>query len=137
MYELYKFNNIEAPTNNDTFITLFEEQVKKHPNNVALICDNKSLTYLELNKKANSLAHIIKESIKEKNTIIPIISYRSLEVIIGILAILKSGHAYLPIDPDYPEERINYILEDCNPELILTQKILKNNFKNKTIIEID
>ena len=135
---LNDFNNTKLKYDkNISIIKFFEEQVKISPEKPALTFHNQTLTFNELNEKANSLAYIIKENIKEKNTIIPIISYRSLEVIIGILAILKSGHAYLPIDPDYPEERINYILEDCNPELILTQKILKNNFKNKTIIEID
>ena len=135
---LNDFNNTDLEYDeNISIINFFEKQVKSTPNNPALTFHNTTLTFKELNEKANSLAHEINTKISSKNTIIPIISYRSLEVIIGILAILKAGHAYLPIDPDYPEERINYIFEDCKAKLILTQKELINNFKEKNIIEID
>ena len=133
----YQWQNKLEYDENISIINFFEKQVKSTPNNPALTFHNTTLTFKELNEKANSLAHEINTKISSKNTIIPIISYRSLEVIIGILAILKAGHAYLPIDPDYPEERINYIFEDCKAKLILTQKELINNFKEKNIIEID
>ena len=135
---LYDFNKIEAKTNNDTFVSLFEEQVKKYPNNIALICDDKSLTYSELNKKANSLAHFLLENNVKPNDIIAIMTDRSFETVICMLAILKSGAAFVNMDPTYPVERTTYYLNDCKAKCVLKQKYLKlpiDNFKN--IFEID
>ena len=132
------FNNTNLNYNkNISIVEFFEKQVELTPNNPALTFHNTTLTFKELNEYANSLAYLIAQKNINKNTIIPIISYRSIEVIVGILAILKSGNAYLPIDPDYPQERIDYILNDCNTNIALTQKALKNNINSKTIIEID
>ena len=135
---LYDFNNIEEPTNNDTFVSLFEEQVRKYPNNIALICDNKSLTYLELNKKANSLAHFLINHDVKQNDIVAIMTDRSLETVICMLAILKAGAAFVNMDPTYPIERTNYYLKDCKAKCVLKQKHVElpiNNFKN--VFEID
>jgi len=135
---LYDFNNIEAPTNNDTFVTLFEEQVKKHPNNIALICEDKSLTYSELNKKANSLAHFLINNNVQQNDIIAIMTDRSLETIVCMLGILKAGAAFVNMDPTYPIERTTYYLKDCKAKCVLKQKHLNlpiNNFSN--VYEID
>ena len=135
---LYDFNNIEEPTNNDTFITLFEEQVNKYPNNIALICDDKSLTYSELNKKANSLSHFLINNGIKQNDIIAIMTDRSLETIICMLGILKAGAAFVNMDPTYPIERTTYYLNDCKAKCVLKQKHLSlpiNNFNN--IYEID
>lgn len=135
---LYKFNDIEEPTNNDTFITLFENQVKKHPDNIALICDNKSLTYSELNKKANSLAHFLIEHNVKQNDIIAIMTDRSLETIVCMLAISKAGAAFVNMDPTYPIERTTYYLNDCKAKCVLKQKHLNLPVKNfKEIYEID
>ena len=135
---LYDFNNIEEPTNNDTFISLFEEQVNKHPNNIALICDDKSLTYSELNKKANSLSHFLINNGIKQNDIVAIMTDRSLETIICMLGILKAGAAFVNMDPTYPIERTTYYLNDCKAKCVLKQKHLNlpiNNFNN--IYEID
>ena len=135
---LYDFNNIEEPTNNDTFITLFEEQVNKYPNNIALICDDKSLTYSELNKKANSLSHFLINNGIKQNDIVAIMTDRSLETITCMLGILKAGAAFVNMDPTYPIERTTYYLNDCKAKCVLKQKHLSlpiNNFSN--IYEID
>jgi surfactin family lipopeptide synthetase B len=135
---LYKFNDIEEPTNNDTFIILFENQVKKHPDNIALICDNKSLTYSELNKKANSLAHFLIEHNVKQNDIIAVMTDRSLETIVCMLAISKAGAAFVNMDPTYPIERTTYYLNDCKAKCVLKQKHLNLPVKNfKEIYEID
>lgn len=135
---LNDFNNtILEYDKNTSIIEIFEKQVSKTPNNPALTFHNTTLTYSELNEKVNSLKYEIQKNITHKNSIIPIISNRSLEVIIGILAILKSGCAYLPIDPDYPKERIDYILKTSNPEILLIQNSLKNNINFEKTIEID
>lgn len=104
-----------------TIIELFEEQVLKTPENIAVIYENKKITYLELNKKANSLARRLRNLGVKPGDYIAIITKRSIEMIIGIYAIIKSGAAYVPIDPEYPEERINYIIEDIKPKVILCE----------------
>lgn len=116
---------------NKTIHELFEEQVRKTPNNVALVYEGEELTYKNLNDRSNQLARYIQSEFKKKNseslgsdTLIPICVERSLEMVIGILGILKAGAAYVPIDPGYPQERIDYILEDIKSKLVLTQRQL-------------
>ena len=114
------FNKTNDIINNDTVVSLFEKQVNLHPNNIALICDNKQLTYDELNKKANSLAHILINNGIKQNDIICIMTNRSLETIICMLGVLKAGAAFLNVDPTYPIERTQYYLEDCKAQYVLT-----------------
>ncbi|WP_170137231.1 MULTISPECIES: non-ribosomal peptide synthetase [Cysteiniphilum] len=120
---LYDWNKTDKPYPKDkTIHQLFEEQVKKNPNNIAIVFESEQLNYAQLNAKANQLARYIRSS----NTISPdnlIALYldKSLEMIIGILAILKSGAAYLPLDPSYPDERVKYILNDTQASLVLSQ----------------
>lgn len=78
------------------------------------------MTYSELNKKVNSLARYLNTNKIRKGSIVGIIVTRSFEMIISILAVLKAGASYIPIDPEYPEERINYILENSNCDAIIT-----------------
>ena len=123
-----------------TVVDYFEEQVEKTPNNIALICNDTSFTYEQLNKEANKLAHyLVKDGIKSKD-IIGIMLHRSPEMIIGLLAILKVGATYLPIDPEYPVDRISYILEDSDCKTILvhsdTSPLLDNNL-HKIDISLD
>ncbi|WP_440705188.1 amino acid adenylation domain-containing protein, partial [Cysteiniphilum sp. E12A11] len=101
---------------------LFEKQVDKHPNNIAVVFENKQLTYAQLNAKANQLARYLRSITPiQPDTFIAIALDKSLEMIIGILGILKSGAAYVPIDPNYPSDRIQYILDDTKAPLILSQ----------------
>lgn len=112
---------------NKTIVDLFEEQVEKTPDNVAVVCGDEQITYRELNEKANSLANYLVEQGVEANTVIGILINRSIEMIIAILSVVKSGATYLPIDISYPEKRIKYILENSHAKIILT------NDKNKKI----
>ena len=137
---LYEFNDIEEPTNDDTFITLFEKQVIENPKHIALVCDNKSLTYSELNKKANSLAHFLIDHNVKQNDIIAIMTDRSLETIVCMLGILKAGAAFVNMDPTYPIERTTYYLNDCKAKCVLKQKHLNlpvNNFDSIYEIDLD
>lgn len=106
-----------------TLVNLFEEQVSKTPNNLAFQMGNKKLTYDELNKKANNLAWYLKESGVQKEEIVALMVERSCEMAIGILAVLKAGGAFLPIDPTYPKERIEYLLKDSGVKRILVDKL--------------
>ena len=128
---LYKFNDTYLDySRNKTIFELFEQQVKQTPENIALIFEGQKLTYKELNEKANQLAHYLRTFGVKANDIIGIIINRSVELIISMLAILKAGAAYLPIDPTYPESRISYILKDSHVNTILTSNKLKDNIKN-------
>lgn len=137
---LYDFNNTSADYPRDKTITqLFEEQVEKTPDNIAVVFENQKLTYRELNEKANSLACYLRENGIERNNIVGIMVKRSLEMIISILAVLKSGACYIPIDPEYPQDRIEYMLNNSNTKLLLTFKRLENKvtFDNKLFVELD
>lgn len=103
-----------------TISELFEEQVEKTPENIAVSFEKESLTYRELNEKANQFANYLKSEGINKQDIVAIMETHSLELIISILGVLKAGAAYLPIDPTYPLERVKYILEDSNSSMILT-----------------
>ena len=120
---LYEFNNtVSDYPKEKTIQELFEEQVERTPENIAVVYENQKLTYRELNQKANQLAHGLRSKGVGPDNIIGIMVERSLEMIIGILGVLKAGGAYLPIDPEYPEERTKFMLEDSKAAILLTQK---------------
>ncbi len=112
-----------------TIQQLFAEQVLKTPEKVAVTFDDQQLTFEELNAKSNQLARILRERGVERDKIVGLIADRSLEMIIGILSILKAGGAYLPIDPEYPEARIDFMLKDSNTQIMLVQENLIERFK--------
>ena len=137
---LYDFNNTSADYPRDKTITqLFEEQVDKTPDNIAVVFEDQKLTYRELNQRANSLASYLRSQKIGRNDIVGIMVNRSLEMIISILAVLKSGACYIPIDPEYPQDRIEYMLNNSNAKLLLTFKKLENKvtFDNKLFVELD
>ncbi|CAG2169614.1 unnamed protein product, partial [Oppiella nova] len=112
--------------NDKTIHQLFEEQAKRTPDNVAIIYGETKLTYRELNEMANQLAYYLRDKGVKQETIVAICLERSLELVIGLLGILKSGGTYLAIDPRSPIERLKFMLEDTkSPILLTTQKILK------------
>ncbi|MGB7605272.1 MAG: amino acid adenylation domain-containing protein, partial [Lutisporaceae bacterium] len=120
---LVAFNDTKTEYPKDkTIYELFEEQVEKTPDNIAVVYENQKLTYRELNEKANSLARSLREMGVMADSIVGIMAEHSLEMIIGIVGILKAGGAYLPIDSDYPEDRIKYMLEDSKADILLTEK---------------
>ncbi|UHA72101.1 amino acid adenylation domain-containing protein [Paenibacillus sp. 481] len=103
---------------------LFEQQVVRTPNQTAIIFEHVQLTYSELNNQANKLAHALRsKGIHSRNTV-GLLLERSHLVVVSILAILKTGGAYVPIDPEYPAERMGYILHDCQADLLLTEQHL-------------
>ncbi|WP_139344934.1 non-ribosomal peptide synthetase, partial [Virgibacillus pantothenticus] len=120
---LGEFNDtyVEYPKNK-TIVDLFEEQVEKTPNNVAVVFEDEQLTYEELNKKANKVAHHLRGLGVRANDMVAMVTERSIEMIVGIYGILKAGGAYVPIDPSYPKNRIDFILSDCNPKAVLTYR---------------
>ncbi|MES2732836.1 MAG: amino acid adenylation domain-containing protein [Bacteroidota bacterium] len=115
----------KAPYPDQCIHELFEEQVGKNPDAVAVVFEDQELTYGELNRQANQLAHYLIEHKQVKpDSLVGICVDRSLEMVIGILGILKAGGAYVPLDPDYPEARLAYMLEDAQLSTVLTQSHL-------------
>lgn len=100
---------------------LFEEQAKRTPDMVAVECDGEVLTYRELDLKANQLASYLRNSGVVQGSLVGICVDRSLDMMIGLLGILKSGAAYVPIDPAYPTDRVNLIIEDSGVNTIVAQ----------------
>ncbi|OMD56806.1 hypothetical protein BSK62_30185, partial [Paenibacillus odorifer] len=119
---LYAFNDTAAAYPREATIHgLFEAQVEKTPNAVAVVYEDQQLTYAELNARANQLAWTLREQGVGPDRIVAILTERSLEMVVGVLGILKAGGAYLPIDPSLPAERIRYMLTDSGAEVLLIQ----------------
>ena len=135
---LYGFNNTQKDfPNNKTIIDLFEEQVEKSPNNIALVFEDTSLTFKELNDKANMLAWHMKKNGLGRGDTVSIMINRSLELLVAILASLKCGSCYIPIDPNFPRDRVQYMLTNSNSKLLLTDKKLYNEIEYNNKLAID
>ncbi|SFV14413.1 non-ribosomal peptide synthetase, partial [Pseudoduganella namucuonensis] len=103
---------------------LFEQQARRAPGRVAVVCGGQTLTYGELNVRANQLARHLRQAGAGADTLVGLCVERSLEMIVGLLGILKSGAAYVPLDASYPAERLRHMLEDARPLMLLTQERL-------------
>ncbi|MCZ8045763.1 MAG: amino acid adenylation domain-containing protein, partial [Microcystis sp. LE19-41.2A] len=125
---LIDWNNTEVDyPANKCIHQLFEEQVERTPNAVAVTYENESLTYRELNNRANQLAHYLRKLGVKPDTLAGICVERSLEMMVGLLGILKAGGAYVPLDPEYPQERLSFMLEDSQVKVLVTQaKLVKS-----------
>ncbi|MBA5248724.1 MAG: AMP-binding protein [Gammaproteobacteria bacterium] len=113
-----------------TIHRVFEEKVKNTPNAIAVVYKDKEITYKELNEEANKLANYLIQQGVEVEDLIGICVDRSIEMVVGLLAVLKAGAAYVPIDPTYPKDRINYMIKDSKASFILTQMHLKEFLVN-------
>jgi amino acid adenylation domain-containing protein len=137
---IYEWNKTDTEYPGDkTIHELFEEQAERTPDNVALVYEGKQLTYRELNEYSNQLAHHIRKQYRNTandelrpDTLIALYLNRSLEMVVSILAVLKAGAAYVPIDTSYPKDRVNYILDDTEAPLVLTQRQLTG--KDDTVL---
>ncbi|MEE1281872.1 MAG: amino acid adenylation domain-containing protein, partial [Acutalibacteraceae bacterium] len=117
---IFSFNATEKSYPSEkTVVEMFEEQVEKTPENTAVIFEGKSITYKELNERANVIAHKLRAVGVKPDDLVAIIAERSIEMIIGIYGIIKAGGAYVPIDPTYPKERVEYITKDCSTKAVL------------------
>jgi bacitracin synthase 3 len=131
---LNDFNRTEMENPGDkTIHRLFEEQVEGTPGNIAVIGQSVSisshfnrLSYLKLNENSNRLAHELQTKGVGPGSVVGLMVERSVEMIVGILGILKSGGAYLPIDPQYPKERVNYMLKDSGARILVNEGFLNH-----------
>jgi amino acid adenylation domain-containing protein len=105
---------------------MFEAQVERTPDAIAVVFENQQLTYRQLNQRANQLAHYLHTLGVGPEVLVGICIERSLEMVVGLLGILKAGGAYVPLDPGYPLERLTFILEDTQTRVMLTQEQLVN-----------
>lgn len=141
-YELLvKFNDTYKDySENENILDLFNQEVLKNPEETACIFKNEQISYTDLDTKSNKVANFLRSQGVKTGQFVPICVERSLEMIIGILGILKSGAAYVPIDPSLPKDRIKYILDDTQAKLILSQSNLKDKFsyeKDFSIANLD
>lgn len=119
---LIEWNATGAAYPRDKYVhELFEEQAARTPDAVAVVHDGRTLTYSQLNARANQLAHHLQGLGVGPEALVAICVERSLEMVVGLLAILKAGGAYVPMDPSYPQERLAYMLKDSAPAAVLTQ----------------
>jgi amino acid adenylation domain-containing protein len=118
---------------------LFEEQALRSPDAIAVVFENEQLTYRELDIRANQLAHYLQSLGVKPETTVGICVERSLEMIVGVLGILKAGGAYVPLDPAYPQERLNFLMQDAQVAVLLTQERVKGNLPKTTahIVDLD
>ncbi|MCP5064554.1 MAG: AMP-binding protein, partial [Ignavibacteriae bacterium] len=137
---LYDWNSrsIEVPKLNGIH-SLVERWAEETPESVAVVDQNESISYIKLNEKSNQLAHYLIENNKDRNLPIGISLDKSVNLLITVLGVLKSGFAYLPLDPTYPEERLNYMIEDSGIELLISDinniQTFSSFRKNKIVIE--
>ncbi len=112
---------------------LFEAQVERSPEAVALVFDEQQLSYRELNERANQLAHYLRAQGVRPDTLVGLCIERSLEMVVGILGILKAGAGYVPLEPTYPQERLDYMIADSAPALVLTQGSLQGRLAGTAV----
>lgn len=129
------WNNTQSNYPHDRCIhQLFEAQVERTPNALAVVFENQQLTYQELNDRANQLAHYLQKLGVEPEVLVGICLERSLNMLVGLLGILKAGGAYVPLDPTYPEERRAFMLQDSKISLLLTTSKIAHDYLHSSII---
>ncbi|WP_218618662.1 non-ribosomal peptide synthetase, partial [Paenibacillus sp. P3E] len=134
---LTQFNDVVTRNPSFTIHEWFEQQVAKTPDHVAVVCGEEEITYNQLNKKANSLANLLRKNMVTKGRVVAIVLDRSIDFIISIFGILKSGAAYLPIDTEYPDERINHMLLQANAAGLISRSDFQINMLSCFRINID
>jgi amino acid adenylation domain-containing protein len=126
----------DTPARLDTALTLhqlFEAQADRTPDALALVFETTSLTYAELNARANRLANFLRARQAGPETVVALCLERSIEMVVGLLGVLKAGAAYLPLDPAYPRERLEFMLADANACFVLTQEALRASLTPRAI----
>ncbi|MFN6461918.1 MAG: non-ribosomal peptide synthetase [Nostoc sp. DedVER02] len=120
---LFEWNNTQLDYPQDKCIhQLFESIAEQNPDATALVFGNKQLSYKDLNIRSNQLAHYLKKLGVKTEVLVGLCVERSFDMVIGMLGILKAGGAYLPLDPSYPSERLNFMLEDAQVSVLLTHE---------------
>jgi len=124
---LVESNRTEFESENRCIHELFEQQVEKTPDVSALICEGQQLTYRELNCRANRLAHYLRRLGVGPEVLVALYLERSVEMVVALLAVLKAGGGYVPLDPEYPRDRLAFVLDDVGVRVLLTQEHMLEN----------
>src|SRR5207244_697160 len=133
---LFEWNNTDADfPKNKCLHELFDEQVEKTPDAIAVTFEGRRLTYRELNARANQLARRLQELGVGPEKLVGIGVERSLEMIVGVLGILKAGGAYVPLDPTYPRERLGFMLADAQATVLLTHDGFMEDRRSKFVLD--
>ncbi len=129
------FNDTKVDFNErETIIDLFNKQVSDTPDNTAIVYNDKDISYSALDKKSNQLAHyLLQNNVINPEDLIAVKLERSEWLIISLLAVLKTGAAYVPVDKEYPENRVRYIIEDTNANIIIDENFLSKFFAEKSL----
>ena len=123
---LYEWNDTAVEYTSELCIhELFEEQARRSPEATAVVFEGQEVSYGELNRRANQLAHYLRKQGVAPDARVGICVERGVEMVVGVLAVLKAGAGYVPLDPAYPAERLKYMLQDSAPVVLLTQKHLR------------
>jgi non-ribosomal peptide synthetase component F len=133
-YLFSKSNSDQAV--NKSLHELFEEQVLKMPGNTAVVFEDHQLTYKQLNERANQLAHYLRSKGVKEETFVPLLLDRGVEMLIAVLGVLKAGGAFVPMDPNYPSERIGFMLADTDAKIAITNQNNKLHLQAAAGIEI-
>ncbi len=134
---LNKFNSLTTYSPNKPLITLFDEQVRKHPSNIALKFENTELTYKELDNRINTFASYMRDFGISGNVPVCILVERSLDMVISMLATLRVGAYYVTIDPFWPNDRVNYIIHNSSSKFLITHRKYAEFHKTESCIFID
>jgi amino acid adenylation domain-containing protein len=126
---LNEFNATTTAYPDQNITQTFEQQVERTPQRVAVVFENQQLTYAELNSRANQLAHYLRRLGVGPRVLVALCVDRSIEMVVGLLGILKAGAAYLPLDPNYPIDRLTFMLRDARAPILLTQDRLLNTLQ--------
>jgi amino acid adenylation domain-containing protein len=122
-----EWNETARPYPNDRCMhELLAEQTERGPERIALVCERQQVSYRELNRRANQLGHYLQKQGVGPEVVVGVCMERSVEMVVGVLGVLKAGGVYLPLDPESPLERLSYMLEDAGVRVILTQGILED-----------
>ena len=121
-----------------TWVQLWERQVTRTPEKVALVCGDQRLSYRELNGRVNQLAHHLRRLGVGPEGLVGICAERSVEMVVAMMGVLKAGGAYVPMDPAYPEERLSFMLEDAKVSVLLTQSRIQREWPAQTrVLRLD
>ena len=134
---LVAWNDTERGYSSDKCIhELFEKQVEKTPDAIALVFEDQQLTYRELNNRANQLGHYLQKLGVGPEVLVGVCVERSIEMIVGLLGILKAGGAYVPLDPSYPKERLAFMLQDAAAKLIVAHERLLEDLPEQSAVRV-
>ena len=138
--QLLAWNDTEAEYPQDqTVVELFEAQVDQTPEATAVVFEGQALSYAELDKQANQVAHALIEQGIQPDTLVGLCVPRSLEMVVGLLGILKAGGAYVPLDPDYPQDRLAFMVQDSSAPVVLSHSAVLDRLppSQATVLQLD